>query len=152
MKPFRVGVNFRPSVSAEPFDRYGCCGVDVVSSREHGHAVGPDVVNVSEYACAWTTPSGVVAPVTVSPYEVPGVSADVGVNVRVVLVSVTVPATVPEGPVSVTVPVPLAMGSLNVAVTAPLTGTDVAPLPGETLSTTGGGLATVTVVNTTSTK
>jgi hypothetical protein len=152
MKPLTVGVNFRPSVSPEPFDRFGCCGASVVSSSEQGQAVGPDVVNVSEYACVWTTPSEVVAPVTVTVYAVAGASADDGVNVRVLLVSATVPATAPEGPVRVTAPVPGVIASLNVIATEPLTGTDRAPLPGEALSTAGGGLATVWVVNTTSTK
>jgi hypothetical protein len=98
------------------------------------------VVKVSEYACTWTTPSTVAAPVTVRTNAVASARADEGVNVRVVAVPVTDPVTAPEGPVRVSVPVPVAIGSLNVTVTEPLIGTDRAPLPGEPPTTTGGVL------------
>jgi hypothetical protein len=125
----------------------------VVSNKEHGHELTPDVVKDSENACVWTTPSTVVAPVTDRTYAVASARADDGVNVRVVDVPVTDPVTAPEGPVSVTAPVPVPIVSLNVTVTEPLIGTDRAPLPGDAPTTTGGGLTTPDVVlNTTSTK
>jgi hypothetical protein len=71
-------------------------------------------------------------------YDVPAASADDGVNVRLVLVPVTVPGTAPDGPVNVSVPLPDAIGTLKVTVNELLTGTDVAPLPGEALTTVGG--------------
>ena len=137
---------------AETLARLGCCGASVVSSSEQGHALGPEVVNVSEYACVCTTPSDVVAPVTVSTYDVASANGDVGMNVRVVLVSATVPAPGPDGPVRVIVPLPDTMGSLHVTLTAVLVGTDRAASPGEALITAGGMLSTVVVLNTTSTK
>jgi hypothetical protein len=51
MNPSTVGLNFRPSVSGDPSDRFGSCGEAVVSRREHGQALTPDVVKVSEYDC-----------------------------------------------------------------------------------------------------
>src|SRR5665647_3743750 len=140
MYPFTVGVNFRPRVVPEPLVRFGCCGESVVSSREHGHELTPEVVKLSEYACTWTTPSMVAAPVTVRVYAVFSASADEGVNVPVVAVPVTDPVTAPEGPLRVSVPVPVAIVSLKVTVTEPLIGTDRAPLPGEAPTTTGAGL------------
>ena len=65
-------------------------------------------------------------------------SGDDGVNVRLVAVPVTVPDTAPDGPVNVSVPLPVAIGTLNVTVNELVIGTDVAPLPGEALTTVGG--------------
>ena len=107
-------------------------------------AGGVAVVKVHTKLAARGAPEGSFAPVViVAVNSVLLARADVGVNVAVLPVYVTAPATgVAPGPVTVkVVPVMVAgfMGPLKVAETSVVTATPVAPFAGTVETTVGGG-------------